>query len=257
MMNRGVSAVVDTRTACFRPQPERTTAELGRDLRAIESELAAAIGLNDTPVERAARSGLLDGGKRVRPLLTCAVLRALGQDPARHIELVIAVEMAHAGSLLHDDVIDESPTRRGRPTGHALFDVPTAVLAGDRLVVLAVEHLARGATAEMLARFCTAVRDLCFGESLEREGRFDATLGLQRVRRVNRLKTAALFAYAAEAGAILASVPTRLRRAARIYGMAIGEAFQTTDDHLDFCGDPGVIGKSVGQEVARSTRRGA
>jgi octaprenyl-diphosphate synthase len=97
--------------------------------------------------------------------------------------------------------------------------------------------------------FCTAVKDLCIGESLERERRFDETVNLEQVREVNRLKTAALFAYAAEAGAILAGAPVRIRRAAREYGEAVGQAFQTTDDHLDFCGDPRALGKSTGQDL--------
>jgi octaprenyl-diphosphate synthase len=227
-----------------------TIAGLQQDLRAIESRLAAAIGSYETRVEEAARHALLDGGKRVRPLLTCAVLRALGKEPAPFIDLVVAVEMAHAGSLLHDDVIDETQTRRGSLTGHVVFDVPTAVLAGDELVVLAVEQLSRRGPRELLVGLCAAVRALCAGESLERERRYDVTVGLEHARRVNRLKTASLFAYAAEAGAILARVAPHLRRAARSYGLALGEAFQTTDDRLDFCGDPEVMGKPVGQDLA-------
>jgi octaprenyl-diphosphate synthase len=227
-----------------------SNAELERDRKAIENRLAVAIDSNGARIDDAARRSLLNGGKRVRPLLTCAVLRALGEDPADHIDVVVAVEMAHAGSLLHDDIIDESQTRRGRLTGHVEFDVPTAVLAGDRLVVLAVEQLARGGSSELLVRFSTAIKDLCVGESLERECHFDASVGLQQVRQINRLKTASLFAYAAEAGAMLAGSPPRLRRAAHSYGMALGEAFQITDDHLDFCGDPQVMGKSIGQDLS-------
>jgi len=235
--------------ASLRALPSRAINELRRDRRAIEKALAAAMGSNGTRIDSAARHSLLDGGKRVRPLLTCAVLRAFGKNPREFVDLVIAVEMAHAGSLLHDDVIDESPTRRGHVTPHVEFDIPTAVLAGDRLVMLGVEHLARGGPSEMLVRFCAAVKDLCIGESLERERRFDSTVDLEQVREVNRLKTAALFGYAAEAGAILAEAPPRLRSAARDYGLAVGEAFQTTDDHLDFCGDPGAMGKAIGQDL--------
>jgi octaprenyl-diphosphate synthase len=235
--------------ATFRALPSRAIHELRRDRRTIERALAGAIGAEGTRIDAAARHGLLDGGKRVRPLLTCAVLRALGENPASHVDLIVAVEMAHAGSLLHDDVIDESATRRGHVTAHVEFDVPTAVLAGDRLVMLAVEHLAGRGPNDLLVRFCAAVKDLCIGESLERERRFDPMVDLEQVREVNRLKTAALFGYAAEAGAVLAGAPARIRRAARDYGEAVGEAFQTTDDHLDFCGDPSAMGKSIGQDL--------
>jgi len=224
-------------------------ARLARDRRAIEKALAAALGSDETRIEQAARHGLLGGGKRVRPLLSCAVLRALGKNPAPFIDRLIAVEMAHAGSLLHDDIIDASTTRRGRLAAHIEFDVPTAVLAGDRLVILGVEQVATGGPTELVVSFCSAVNDLCIGESLEREHRFDTNVTFDDVREVNRLKTASLFAYAAAAGAILAGTSERVRRAARIYGSAVGEAFQTTDDLLDLCGDPKAMGKSIGQDL--------
>jgi octaprenyl-diphosphate synthase len=224
-------------------------ARLARDRRAIEKALAAALGSDETRIERAARHGLLGGGKRVRPLLSCAVLRALGKNPAPFVDRLIAVEMAHAGSLLHDDIIDESTTRRGRLAAHIEFDVPTAVLAGDRLVMLGVEQVANGGPRELVVSFCSAVNDLCVGESLEREHRFDTTVTYDDVRQVNRLKTASLFAYAAEAGGILAGASARVRRAARVYGTAVGEAFQTTDDLLDLRGDPKTMGKSIGQDL--------
>jgi octaprenyl-diphosphate synthase len=232
--------------------PDRATevyARLTRDRRAIEKALAAALGSDETRIERAARHGLLGGGKRVRPLLSCAVLRAFGQNPAPFIDRLIAVEIAHAGSLLHDDIIDESTTRRGRLAAHIEFDVPTAVLAGDRLVMLGVEQVANGGPRELVVCFCSAVNDLCVGESLEREHRFDTKVTFDDVRRVNRLKTASLFAYAAEAGAILAGASPRERRAARNYGTAVGEAFQTTDDLLDLRGDPKTMGKPIGQDL--------
>ena len=94
--------------AASRTSPDDVRAELARDRQAIEEQLAVAIGTRHTRIERVARHGLLGGGKRVRPLLTCAMLRALGEDPAPHLELLVAVEMAHVGSLLHDDIIDGS-----------------------------------------------------------------------------------------------------------------------------------------------------
>ena len=223
--------------------------ELRTDSRAIEKDLAAMIASPTTRIDEVSRHALLAGGKRARPLLTCAIMRALGADPAPHIEVVTAAELAHTGSLLHDDIIDEAQTRRGRRAAHLAFDVPTAILSGDKLVVLALERVARNGSGRLVVALCDAVRALCDGVSLERERLYDATVDLAHARNVNRLKTASLFAYAAEAGAILSGADARLRTAARCFGSALGEAFQTTDDLLDFQGDPGRLGKGVGQDL--------
>jgi octaprenyl-diphosphate synthase len=162
---------------------------------------------------------------------------------------VTAVELAHVGSLLHDDIIDSAQLRRGRPTAHVLFDVPTAILAGDVLLTVAFERVV-DAPADLRRSFTVAVRDVCRGESLERERLFDPTVDVAHALLVNRLKTAALFRYAAEAGAILSGATTDVVAAARDYGSALGEAFQLADDLLDFCGDPAAIGKPVGLDLS-------
>jgi len=219
------------------------------DLRSIELDLASVCTTSSSRIEQAARHGLFGGGKRARPRLTCVILRAFGHDPGPVIDMVSAVELAHAGSLLHDDVIDGSGTRRGRASGHVAFDVPTAILAGDLLLTLAMERVACRGPRQLQVALSRAVRDLSVGASLERERLFDASVDRAHTRRVNRLKTASLFAYAAEAGAILAGAETRHCRAASSYGMSLGEAFQTTDDLLDLCGDPGKLGKPIGQDL--------
>jgi geranylgeranyl pyrophosphate synthase len=229
--------------------PSPALLEIERDRRNIEESLVAATGERRTRIDDAARHELLAGGKRVRPLLSCAVLRALGHDPTPFIDFIIAVELAHTGSLLHDDILDGATTRRGLQAAHLAFDVPTAILAGDSLVVLALERLAHGAPPTLIAGLCAAIKDLCAGESLERERLFDASVKIAHCRRVNRLKTAALFAYAAEAGAILGGAEERESDAARAFGSALGDAFQMTDDLLDFRGDAIELGKPIGRDL--------
>jgi octaprenyl-diphosphate synthase len=226
-----------------------TRAELTRDLAAIEGSLGRVFAEPDLRIEEAARHVLLRGGKRVRPMLSCVLLRALSGDPARHVDILTAVELAHAGSLLHDDIIDEAHVRRGRPAAHLLFDVPTAILAGDALLTVAFERVAEGPPG-LWRSFSAAVRDVCTGEALERERLFDTTIDLAHARLVSRLKTAALFRYAAEAGAVLAGAEVSVVAAARDYGSALGEAFQLADDLLDFCGDPAALGKPIGMDLA-------
>jgi geranylgeranyl pyrophosphate synthase len=112
-----------------------------------------------------------------------------------------------------------------------------------------MERVAAGGPRSLQVSLAVAVRELSQGASVERDRLFDPSVGLEHARRVNRLKTAALFAYAAEAGAILAEASDDVRDAARGYGLALGHAFQTTDDLLDLCGDPEQLGKPIGQDL--------
>jgi len=225
-------------------------AEVAADLRGIEASLSRVGARHATRIGAAARHLLDAGGKRLRPLLTCAVARALGHDPGRSFDLVAAVELVHAGSLLHDDVIDCAGLRRGRRTVHAAFDVHAAILAGDFLFSWAFDRLAREGSRELQIAMGDAIRELCEGEVLERERLFDPAVDVEHARRVNRLKTAGLFAYAAEAGALLGGVDGRVRDATRAYGLALGEAFQVVDDLLDWEGDPEALGKPPGRDLA-------
>ncbi|MBI5478031.1 MAG: polyprenyl synthetase family protein [Deltaproteobacteria bacterium] len=219
------------------------------DLAAIELSLAGVRAVYAPRLDAAARHSLLAGGKRLRPLLTCAVMRTLGRDPGPQRAVIAAVELIHCGSLLHDDVIDDAETRRGRPAAHLAFDPHTAILAGDLLLALALERLARCGCAALQVAAATALVEVCQGEVLEREQRFDPEVDLARARRVNHLKTAALFGYAAEAGALLSGASDAERDAARAFGRALGDAFQTVDDLLDWEGDAATVGKPVGRDL--------
>jgi octaprenyl-diphosphate synthase len=223
---------------------------LKRDLEAVETSLAAVCAERDLRTGKAARHVLFSGGKRARPLLTCSILRALGRDPSPHIDVIAAVELAHTGSLLHDDVIDGARTRRGRLSAHLVYDIPTAILAGDLLLTAAIDRTARACSRALRVSFSTALKDVCTGEALERERLFDPTVDVAHARRVNRLKTASLFAYSAEAGAILGEGELDVRSGSRAYGMALGQAFQLADDLLDLRGDADMLGKPIGMDLA-------
>ena len=230
-------------------ETDAALAALRVDAAAIEQSLAGVRAEAAPRLTAAARHSLLAGGKRLRPLLTCAVMRTLGREPGEWSGVFAAVELIHCGSLLHDDVIDDAETRRGRPAAHVAFDPHTAILAGDLLLALALERLARSGTAALQLAAARAIMEVCQGEVLEREQRFDPEVDLERVRRINHLKTAALFGYAAEAGALLAGAGDAARAAARAFGGALGDAFQTVDDLLDWQGDAATVGKPVGRDL--------
>jgi octaprenyl-diphosphate synthase len=229
---------------------DAATQALRGDRAVIEASLDAVRSTHAPSLGAAARHSLLAGGKRLRPLLTCAVMRACGRDPGPVAEVIAAVELIHCGTLLHDDVIDEAETRRGRPAAHVAHGTHTAILAGDLLLALALERLARHGCAALQVAAATTIVDVCQGEVLERQQLFDPEVDLARARLVNHLKTAALFGYAAEAGALLAGAFDREREAARAFGRALGDAFQTVDDLLDWEGDAGTVGKPVGRDLA-------
>lgn len=224
--------------------------ELRADREAVEASLRDVGTEHSLRLGDAARHLLGAGGKRLRALLTCAAARALGFDPRPHAAVVAVVELVHAGSLLHDDVLDAATVRRGRPSVHTAYDVHTAILAGDLLFSWAFDRLARAGPRELQIALGAASRAVCEGEVLERERRRDPTVEVAHVRRVHRLKTAALFGYAAEAAALLAAAAPGLRVALRDYGLALGESFQAVDDLLDWEGRPETLGKPSGQDLA-------
>ncbi|MFC2173908.1 polyprenyl synthetase family protein [Acidobacteriota bacterium] len=189
------------------------------------------------------------GGKRLRPLLTCAVLRAVGENPLPHMELVACSEIIHTASLLHDDVVDNAETRRGKVTLHVRFDSRTAVMAGDVLMATALEVLSESRSPILLRLASQTISDMAQGQIMEAEHRCSTAVPLKRLLTINRLKTAALFSYAAESAAILADTNIEIRRSAALYGERIGEAFQLVDDLLDWTGLQDNTGKAPGRDL--------
>lgn len=228
-------------------------------------ELLAALDPS-VPVRlaEAMRYAVLGGGKRFRPFLVLESARLFGLLPEDALDAAAAVELVHCYSLVHDDLpaMDDDALRRGQPTVHIAFGEATAILAGDALLTLAFEVLAsprthpeagvRCALALALAR-AAGPAGMVGGqqldleaESLPRHGSAD----IDRVRRIQGMKTGALIAFSAKAGAVLAAAPEEDRRALASYGRALGAAFQIADDLLDVEGEAAVVGKATGKDAA-------
>jgi farnesyl diphosphate synthase len=207
---------------------------------------------------------LLGGGKRFRPFLVIesAALFGVGASAAR--DAAAAFECVHCYSLAHDDLpcMDNDDVRRGLPTAHKAFDEWTAILAGDALLTLAFEIIARREThadpdvratlAQVLAH-AAGGRGMVLGQmlDLEAEKRGEPQrLTAEHVRRLQALKTGALIAAACEAGAVLARAPAEERAAVKRYGEFLGSAFQIADDLLDAEGDAAAMGKAAGKDSA-------
>ena len=188
------------------------------------------------------------GGKRLRPMLTLAAARLCGYDGPDHIRLAATVEFIHTATLLHDDVVDESARRRGRPTANLLWDNKSSVLVGDYLFARSFLLMVETGSLEVMRILAEASATIAEGEVLQLTASRDLATDEATYLRVVRGKTAALFAAATEVGGVIAGVPGRQVAALRSYGDALGVAFQIADDLLDYGGDAGTTGKNVGDD---------
>ncbi len=228
---------------------------------ALERFLPAADEASGCPprLAEAMRYSLMAGGKRLRPLLCLMAAESCGADPVRALPAACALEMVHTYSLIHDDLpaMDDDDLRRGRPTCHKAFDEATAILAGDGLLTLAFEVVARHTTPPEAAAAC--VRILAEGAGpagmvggqmadLQAESRDDATV--EALEAIHRRKTGALLRSALRMGAAVAGATPKITEGLDTYGRAVGLAFQIVDDLLDVQGDEAKMGKRVQKDNA-------
>ncbi len=188
------------------------------------------------------------GGKRLRPMLTLAAARMCGYDGPHHIHLAATVEFIHTATLLHDDVVDESRQRRGRPTANLLWDNKSSVLVGDYLFSRSFQLMVETGSLRVLDILANASATIAEGEVLQLTAAQDITTSEETYLKVVRGKTAALFAAATEVGGVIAGAPEAQVTALREYGDALGISFQIVDDLLDYGGATETIGKNIGDD---------
>lgn len=188
------------------------------------------------------------GGKRLRPLLTLAVARALGYAGSDHYKLAAAVEFIHTATLLHDDVVDESSQRRGQPSANAMFGNQASVLVGDFLFTRSFQLMVETDSIRILKILSDASAIIAQGEVMQLAATGDLALSRDQYFEVIGAKTAALFAAAAEVGAVVAQADENIITACRNYGQYLGVAFQITDDVLDYQGNLDTMGKNTGDD---------
>ncbi len=206
------------------------------DLGKVEAVLAEAVGEGEWPGTAAAAHLVKNGGKRVRPLTLGLAARCFGAVTPAVSELSAVVELVHSATLLHDDVVDEGMERRGVPTSRRLWGNGVSVLAGDLLLVNALERTQRHAPA-LLTALITTLRRLVDGEIVQLRGRTELDVSEATYERILRDKTASLFAFAAESGALLGGADRAGQLALAEFGEALGVAFQLVDDVIDYSGE--------------------
>jgi len=212
--------------------------------RLIHERLGSAVPL----IPDLARHLVDSGGKRLRPLLTVAAARLDGYRGADHIKLAAAVEFIHTATLLHDDVVDVSALRRGKIAANVVWGNKSSVLVGDYLFSRAFQLMVEARDTNVLNVLASASAVIAEGEVLQLRSANNLATTEEDYLRVITAKTAALFAAAAEAGAMIAGGSPEYVRAMRTYGRDLGIAFQLIDDALDYSGRQAQMGKSVGDD---------
>ncbi|WP_223652857.1 polyprenyl synthetase family protein [Hymenobacter psoromatis] len=193
------------------------------------------------------------GGKRLRPLLTLLGGQLFTDDVRPLVKPALALEIFHNFTLVHDDLMDQAPLRRGQPTVHARWNPSTAILSGDVMLVrayeLLVENVPLPLLPQVLRRFSQTAAEVCEGQQWDMNFEVEISVTIPQYLDMIRLKTAVLLGFALELGAVLAGAAVTDAEHLRQFGTDIGLAFQLRDDLLDVYGDAATFGKRVGGDI--------
>jgi len=231
------------------PSPvDRLQALVAADMAEVDTLIHARMG-SAVPLIPDLAAHLVDsGGKRLRPLLTLAAARLGGYAGRHHVKLAAAVEFIHTATLLHDDVVDASALRRGKIAANIVWGNKPSVLVGDYLFSRAFVLMVEAGSIEVLGVLARASAVIAEGEVMQLKSANNLAVTEAEYLKVVSAKTAALFASAAESGALLSGGRAPFVRALREYGQNLGIAFQLIDDALDYSGRQAQMGKSVGDD---------
>jgi len=231
------------------PPLDRLASTLGPDMAAVSALIRERMASKHAPRIPEVTAHLVEaGGKRLRPMLVLAAARLCGYTGPYHIHLAATVEFIHTATLLHDDVVDESAQRRGRPTANLLWDNQSSVLVGDYLFARSFQLMTEPGSMRVMKILSNAAATIAEGEVLQLTAARNLATDEAIYFQVVRGKTAALFSAATEVGGVIAEAPEEHIRALFAYGDALGIAFQIVDDLLDYQGDPGATGKNIGDD---------
>lgn len=237
-MKKNIKNSVDDLQLCF-----------AQDMQAVDKLINSYITSNLTPVISELSNHLINaGGKRLRPLLTLAASDLCNYSGASHIKLAAAIEYIHTATLLHDDVVDESFQRRGKPTANILWDNQSSVLVGDYLFSKSFQLMVETDSLKVLSILADASSTISEGEILQLSAVKNIKTDESAYFKIIEGKTAALFAAATEVGAVISNVEDKEADALANFGKALGISFQITDDLLDYVGSEEALGKNIGDD---------
>ena len=192
------------------------------------------------------------GGKRLRPLLALAGAEAFGESPKKAADAALAVEVFHNFTLMHDDIMDHAPLRRGQQTVHEKWDANAAILSGDTMLVQSYELLAKYSAEKLLPLikvFNQTAIEVCEGQQMDMNFETREDVALEEYLEMIKLKTSVLLGGSLRMGAIVAGAEETQQKHLQQFGINAGLAFQLQDDYLDAFGDPEKFGKQVGGDI--------
>lgn len=221
------------------------------ELQAVDEHIREEISSSVPTIRALGEHVLSSGGKRLRPALVCLSAYATGLpvDKTRLIPLAAAAELMHMATLIHDDVVDNTTTRRGRPTASALFGNGITVLTGDYLLAKAMDLLVKDGDLSIIRTVMRIAMEMSEGEVLQMVHANDVSISEQTYFDIIRKKTAVFIQGCCQAGAMIAGAPQPVVEALSQYGYHIGMAFQIADDLLDYTGSPARMGKPAGSDL--------
>jgi octaprenyl-diphosphate synthase len=248
------------------PSIEPLIALISGDMERVNDAILARTGSDVALIPEVAKHLISSGGKRLRPMLTVAMARLTDYGGDGHVPLAAAVEFMHTATLLHDDVVDESEMRRGKPAARLLWGNEASVLVGDYLLGQAFKMMVEVGNLRALKILSSAAAVIAEGEVMQLTAAKNTATTEDEYLAVIRAKTAELFAAACEVGPVLAGRPKAEQAACRSFGMNLGITFQLVDDTLDYSGKAAKLGKNIGDDfregkitlpVVLSFRRGS
>jgi octaprenyl-diphosphate synthase len=222
---------------------------IGMDMLSVDGLINSRLSSGVPLVGQVAEHIIMAGGKRLRPVLLLLMAGALGYKGKDHHKLAAVIEFIHTATLLHDDVVDDSNLRRGRPTANAMFGNPASVLVGDFLYSRAFQMMVECQNLRILDIVAEATNVIAEGEVMQLMNMHDASLDVDAYLRVIRSKTAKLFEASTRLPAVLTQSSAAVETACAQYGQALGTAFQVIDDVLDYDGDAALMGKNLGDDL--------
>jgi len=197
------------------------------------------------------------GGKRLRPLLTLISADAFGTEAKKALHAALAVEVFHNFTLLHDDIMDQAPIRRGKPTVHEKWDINTGILSGDVMLINSYQYLEKYKAKtykKLTAIFSQTAVEVCEGQQYDMDFETRNDINLSQYMKMIKYKTSVLVAAALQMGAIIAKAAQKEQKEIYNFGISLGLAFQLQDDYLDSFGNVATFGKKIGGDILENKK---
>ena len=224
---------------------------INAQLYSVEERIRQQARAFDPAVEGYVAYAIESHGKRLRPALALLAGGATGHICPSHFDLAVVVELIHAATLVHDDILDGAEKRRRQPTPNAKWGNAISVLLGDCLFAHALKLSAGFANGEISRRIAHAAADVCSGEIIQTQRRFDLSLSVPDYYKIIEMKTATLFAVSTELGALINEAAPEVISALKNFGLRLGTAYQIYDDCVDLAGDEAAAGKTLGSDLRK------